>query len=313
MTATPEPRALASAGVALPPDRRYRRPDLRPDRRRLGRRIARVLGWTGLGLLFALAAAWGSQWALRAEPLKVRGIDVRGAARLSAGEIDALLDGLRGENIFEVDFDVYRRRLLDSPWIASATFRRALPSTIAIEIVERTPLAIARLGQQLYLVDDTGVIIDEYGAPYADLDLPIVDGLLTGPSAAGPLADPARVHLVGALLAALAARPELRGRLSQIDVASPHDAVVMFDAPSIWLHLGETRFVERLQTFFEVAPELQEQIGDLDQVDLRFDDRVFVRPRRASDRRARPAGNTPDNTVERPSGGRMTSEDAHGA
>ena len=33
----------------------------------------------------------------------------------------------------------------------------------------------------MYLVDERGVIIDQYGPQYADLDLPIVDGLSAAP------------------------------------------------------------------------------------------------------------------------------------
>jgi cell division septal protein FtsQ len=153
---------------------------------------------------------------------------------------------------------------------------RVLPSTIVIDVVERTPLAIARLGQQLYLVDDTGVIIDEYRADYHDLDLPIVDGLLSSPGAAGPLADVSRVHLAGSLLASLGTRADLGRRVSQVDVSNAHDAVVMFDDDAAWLHLGDQRFGERLNTYLELGPMLHERFQDIDYVDLRFDDRVFV-------------------------------------
>ena len=41
-------------------------------------------------------------------------------------------------------------------------------------------------GGELYLIDDGGVIIDQYGPQYADLDLPIVDGLVIGSSKTDP-------------------------------------------------------------------------------------------------------------------------------
>ena len=42
-------------------------------------------------------------------------------------------------------------------------------------------MAVCRLGDQLYLVDSTGVIIDDYGPQYVQFDLPIVDGLVVAP------------------------------------------------------------------------------------------------------------------------------------
>jgi len=65
-------------------------------------------------------------------------------------------------------------------------------------------------------------VIDDYGPRYADLDLPVVDGL-------GPDVDPARAALAGRLLGALEADPALAARVSQLNVANPHDAVVILD------------------------------------------------------------------------------------
>ena len=134
-------------------------------------------------------------------------------------------------------------------------------------------------GQQLFLVDDAGVIIDEYGAAYRDLDLPIVDGLVSSPAGKGPLVDHGRVAVTAAFLAALAERPDLSRRLSQVDVANAHDIVVMFDHDPVWLHLGDDQFVERLNRYLELVPTLQERFVDIDYVDLRFGERVFVRSR----------------------------------
>ena len=43
---------------------------------------------------------------------------------------------------------------------------------------------------------------------------------------------------------------------------------------------GNERFVERLQSYYELAPALRERVPDIDYVDLRFDERVYVRPAR---------------------------------
>jgi cell division protein FtsQ len=272
-------------GVAAPADKRFRRSDLRPDRRRWTRSLVRAARWIALGAAAAAVGFWLVHAALQARVLAVEHVTVRGNHWLSAGEVQALVTGIRGENIFRVDVEAYRKRLLDSPWLADVTLWRVLPSTIDIRVVERVPMAIARLGQQLYLVDNTGVIIDVYGAPYRTFDLPIVDGLVSSPAMAGPLVEQARVLLTGALLTALVDRPDLSRRLSQIDVSNPHDAVVMFDNDTVWLHLGERRFLERLTTYLELAPALNERFVGLDYVDLRFDERVFVRSRGRTDQK----------------------------
>ena len=44
-------------------------------------------------------------------------------------------------------------------------------------ISEREPLGIGRIRNALYLIDQDGAIIDEFGPKYAEFDLPIIDGL----------------------------------------------------------------------------------------------------------------------------------------
>ena len=277
-------RSAPAAGVAVPADRRFHRSALRQERRRLGRSFLRAGKWVLLTAVLVAAGVWAANIVLHARVLTVQDIRVRGNARLSAGDVQSLLQGIQGEHIFRVDFETYRRRVLDSPWVSSVHLSRVLPSTIDVRIVERTPMAIARVGQRLFLVDDTGVIIDAHGAEYQDLDLPIVDGLVSPAPGKAPTVEPRRVAVTAAFLRAIDTRADLRGRLSQIDVSNPHDVVVMFDHDAVWLHLGEAAFVERLNAYLELVPTLQERFGAIDYVDVRFGDRIFVRPRGRSDR-----------------------------
>jgi cell division protein FtsQ len=247
----------------------------------MGRLLVRAGIWTVAACLVIAAATWSARQVLDSPWLAVSHIVVQGNVRLSAGDVEALVGGARGQNILRLDLERYRRRVMDSPWVASVTLWRHLPSTLEVRIVERVPLATARLGQQLYLVDSAGMIIDEYGAAYRQFDLPVVDGLMSSSETTGSLADPARVRLTGALFGALESNPSLERRVSQVDVSNPHDAVVLVGDDPAWLHLGDTRFVERLTTYFELGPALKERFHDVDYVDLRFDDHVYVHARGA--------------------------------
>jgi cell division septal protein FtsQ len=53
--------------------------------------------------------------------------------------------------------------------------------------------------------------------------------------------------------------------------------MVMLDDDPAWLHLGDDRFVDRLQTYIDLKPTLRDRFRGIDYVDLRFDERVYVR------------------------------------
>jgi cell division septal protein FtsQ len=133
------------------------------------------------------------------------------------------------------------------------------------------------MNSALYLVDDRGTVIDEYGPTYADLDLPIIDGLSAAPGEES--ANFYRATLARRLLDSLRVG-SMADQISQIDVSDARNAVVLLEGDPTLLRLGNERFVERLQSYFELAPALREQVPVIDYVDLRFDERVYVRPAR---------------------------------
>jgi len=238
----------------------------------------RTARWGAAALLLAYAGYRGSTLVLHASGLQVRRIAVHGNVRLSNGEVQAIVEGLRGTNILTADLAGYRARLLESAWVADVGIRRVLPSTVEVFVSERRPMGLCRLGSTLYLVDPQGTLIDEFGPQYSEFDLPIIDGLVRTPATDKPTIDEARAELAWRVIEALSARKDLAARVSQIDVRDAHDAVVLLDDDVALLHLGDDRFLERVASYVELAPALKQRVPEIDYVDLRFDERVYVRP-----------------------------------
>ena len=265
--------------VAAPADKRFRRAHVKPSGKRRSRlRGAWIVARVVVGLTMVAYAAWrGAALVATAGSLRVTNLTVFGNQRLSTGEVLSLLDGLRGRHILGIDLGEWQQRLQSSAWVEEATLRRVLPATIEVRIRERRPMAIGRVASALYLVDANGVVVDEYGPTYADLDLPMVDGM----GGAGPgkgVMDEARVALAGRVIAGLAARPDLLSKVSLIDVSNAHDAVVRLEGDTAMLRLGEEAFVERLQQYLDLGDALRERVAAIDYVDLRFPERLYVRP-----------------------------------
>ena len=264
-------------GVRLQADKRFRRARVQPFARRSlpvsGRSVRLLLALS----VVAAGAYFAPELLSRTELLRVEHVSVTGNRHMSSGEVLALLDRLHGANILEVDLAVHRQQLLKSGWVHAATLRRMLPATIEVTITEREPVGLFRVATQLYLVDPTGTVIDEYRPQFADLRLPVIDGLeMRNPR--GSAVDRARTQLAARLMGALAARPDLADLVSQIDVTDASDAVVLLSGDPTLLHLGDQRFVERLDRYLELAEALRSAVPEIDYVDLRYEKRVYVRP-----------------------------------
>jgi cell division protein FtsQ len=264
--------------VTAPADKRFLRVQGRPPRKRRTWRRVVVLALrlvVVVGVLVFVGYRLG-RVVSGSSTLQVSHIVIRGSDRVSNNEVLARLGGLRGKNILLVDLEACRHRLLESPWVRDAILRRRLPSTVEVLIAERHAMGIARLVGGLYLIDDRGAVIAPYGPKYAEIDLPIIDGL-SGSGAGKPASiDERRVALAGEAIAAIGTRPDLLRRVSQVDVKDPCNVVVILEDDTALLRLGDRDFLERLQSYLDLAPTLHESVPVIDYVDLRFGDHVYV-------------------------------------
>ena len=171
-------RGRVMTPVAAPADKRFRRSRVSPARKRRWRPSWWTVARVGAACLVVGFALYHTiSFALASEALTVTRITVQGNQRMSRGEVLGLLDGLSGTSIVMTDLEGWRQKLLTSPWVADASIRRMFPGTLAVVISERQPIGVGRIKGTLYLIDKTGAVIDEFGPNYADLDLPIIDGL----------------------------------------------------------------------------------------------------------------------------------------
>jgi cell division septal protein FtsQ len=279
-------------GVKAPAEKNFRRARVKPGRKSSSRAWGSWRSWRVV--VVAVLATYATyrlvDLAVSASMLQVKTIALRGNVRLSADDVQALVEDLRGSNILTADLARFRRRLIASPWVADVALRRVLPSTIEVFVSERRPIGVCRLGRELYLLDRTGAVLDEFGPQYAEFDLPIIDGVVRPPSDNEPTIDARRTALAASVIDALAGHPTLASRLSQIDVSDVHNAAVLLEGDPAWLHVGTENFAERLQSYVELAPALRERVTDMDYVDLRFDRRLYVKPAGTSSAQPVPVG-----------------------
>ena len=266
--------------VAAPADRRFRRAHVKPGRRRSPWRAA-LRPALAMGLLGALGAGVfyrGGALVAGASVLRIDRIVVGGNVRVTSEAVHAALDGLHGQNLMMVDLDTWRQKLLASPWVRDARLRRIVPSTVEVTLTERTPVSIGRINGKLLLIDVDGFVVDRFGPEHAGLDLPIVDGLAAQAPEPGTQVDPAHAGLASRVLASVRPDAHIAKRVSQLDVSDVHNAHVTLDDDPAVLHLGDTEFLTRIQTYLDLRPALRSNVAQIAYVDLRFGERIFVGP-----------------------------------
>src|SRR5689334_25182591 len=123
--------------VKAPAEKTFRRARVRPGPRPSATGVLRFVSWrlaryAVVMLVVSYAGYRATTLVLHASALQVRRIAVHGNVRVSSGEVQAIVDGLRGSSILTADLANYRRRLMDSPWVANVAMRRVLPSTVEV-------------------------------------------------------------------------------------------------------------------------------------------------------------------------------------
>jgi cell division septal protein FtsQ len=206
-----------------------------------------------MAVVGALAALGGGAWAgyrwLTSSPrFALTQITVAGAHHVDADELRAQLPIRIGDNAF-VDLNEVARSVRTNPWVASASVRRVLPHTLAIELHEHVAAAVVELGDlgERYLCDDAG-------RPFKRIDgdaegLPLITGLDRATYAADPEAGAHTVRDAIAAAAAWAASGRPAAHELQLD---PHGALTLrAGEPALAIQLGAlgSELATRMRTF----------------------------------------------------------------
>jgi cell division protein FtsQ len=142
--------------------------------------------------------------------LGVRAVDVVGTDSLTPLEVEQAAAVRLNQPLAGVDLDRIRARVEAVPAVDRAIVSRSWPSTVVVEVVERTPVAAVPAGEGFSLIDAEGVAFRTVsrrpsGLPVAKLAAP----------------GPADVNTRSALTVLSALTAELREQLVSISVPAP--------------------------------------------------------------------------------------------
>lgn len=131
----------------------------------------------GLAALALIGGGVALYYGLREAPVfPLEKVVLEGSTRLTADEALGVAGLVRGQNLLDLDAPAAQRALTDAlAFVREATVERALPSTLRIRLVERTPTLLVAM-QHLYLADETGALYRRL-QPGDKRNLPILTGL----------------------------------------------------------------------------------------------------------------------------------------
>lgn len=242
-------------------------------------RLLWALGVAAILGLGAVAAAalyeYGEHsWRFRVESSD--NIEVVGMQNVTKAQIMEVMGADIGRNIFFVPLAQQKAQLEQIPWVESASVMRFVPNRLKVEIHERTPVAFARVGPRIALIDAGGTLME---LPLKHkYSFPVILGMNPGE----PLSTRApRMKAYNALISDLdSGGTHYSQDLSEVDISDLDDLKVRVNDPAgdVLVELGSSDFLKRYKTYVSHAREWRQQFQKLESVNLRYDNQVIVNP-----------------------------------
>ena len=187
----------------------------------------------------------------------------------------------RNRSVLRIALDARRSAIEQIPWVESASVQRILPNRIRVELTERTPVAFARNGNELALIDAHGVILDRPRGE--DLRFPIVSGVSEDlPRDQRERRMQTYQEFVKGIDLVRAGSSE---GVSELDLSNPKDLRVVMtglagptDSQAVTIHFGAGEFTGKYKMLVDNFSQWQANTGRVQSIDLQYMRQVVVNP-----------------------------------
>jgi cell division protein FtsQ len=203
-------------------------------------------------------------------------IEVAGMQNVTKAQIMEVMGADIGRNIFFIPLAVQKAQLEQIPWVESASVMRFAPNRLQVEIHERTPVAFARVGPRIFLIDAGGTLMEL--PQKRKYSFPVILGMNPGE----PLSTRApRMRGYNELVGELdSGGARYSQDLSEVDLSDLENLKVRVNDPAgdVLVELGSSEYLKRYKTYVSHVQEWRQQFQKLESVNLRYDNQVIVNP-----------------------------------
>ena len=205
-------------------------------------------------------------------------IEIIGTENVTKAQIMEVMGADIERNIFFVPLTQQKAQLEQIPWVESASVMRFVPNRLKVEIHERTPVAFARVGPRISLIDAGGTLMEL--PPKHKYSFPVILGMNPGE----PLSTRApRMQAYNELVQNLdSSGARYSQDLSEVDLSDLDNLKVRTNDPAgdVLIELGSSDYLKRYQTYVSHVQQWRQQFQKLESVNLRYDNQVIVNPER---------------------------------
>src|SRR5437899_2507471 len=244
----------------------------------------RLLVLSFVGVAGVTAASYGMRFLLYSPTmllLKPDQIELTGNHIVSREAVVQQFVHDQNRSVLRIALDTRRSQIEQIPWVESASVQRILPNRIRVELTERTPVAFARNGNELALIDAHGVILDRPRGE--DLHFPVVTGV------SEDLAREQREKRMQNYQEFLKDIDLVRGgssqNVSEVDLSNPKDLRVVMtglasavDSQAVTIHFGSSQFTGKYKMLIDNFSQWQANAGRVQSIDLQYSRQVVVNP-----------------------------------
>src|SRR5215467_5527106 len=232
-----------------------------------------ILGVAALAIL-ALQRYGEQSWRFRLDSSD--NIEVTGIENVTKKQIMEVMGEDIGRNVFSVPLDEQKAKLEQIPWVESASLMRFVPNRLTVAIHERVPVAFARVGPRIFLIDAGGTLME---LPQKHkYSFPVILGMNPGEPLSTRLP---RMKAYNDLVQQLdSGGAHYSQDLSEVDLSDLENLKVRVNDPQgdVLVELGASDYRRRYKTYVSHVQEWRQQFQKLESVNLRYDNQVIVNP-----------------------------------
>ncbi len=208
------------------------------------------------------------------EVFKINEIEVLGCEYTNPEIVHNQLKGILKANIFDIDIEYINRLVKTNSWVREVTTVRRLPDGLKVYVLEHSPVAIAQVAANFYLVSHDGQLLNLNNSAKAISNLPVIN--LQKETDNGTIRK--KVEIASALLLRIRDyKTDIFNIISEVLVNDKYEIALMLTNDNNLLLVNEEDNGKTIMKYLGLLNEIKRDSSRSRLIDLRFRNQVVVK------------------------------------